>query len=261
MDQLTYHALTDKTHQSKSSLTKEIGRIIEKGCAYDREEHVEGMQCVAAPVFNELGAPICTLILTRVTGLYMTDVVLSIAGLGKSYDDVVAVDGLDFEIFKGQCFGLLGPNGAGKSTTLGMLEGMEEPTSGSVRYFGKPFPADYQDRVGIQFQATALQDFLSPFDNLKLFSSFYDDPIPMDRLIDQFRLNDFLHRDTRRLSGGQRQRLLLALALVHNPEIVFLDEPTTGLDPRSRRDLWDVVSELKGRWSDINSNHALYGRS
>ena len=175
----------------------------------------------------------------------MTDVVLSISGLGKSYDDVVAVDGLDFEIFKGQCFGLLGPNGAGKSTTLGMLEGMEEPTSGSVRYFGKPFPADYQDRVGIQFQATALQDFLSPFDNLKLFSSFYDDPIPMDRLIDQFRLNDFLHRDTRRLSGGQRQRLLLALALVHNPEIVFLDEPTTGLDPRSRRDLWDVVSELK----------------
>ena len=75
----------------------------------------------------------------------MTDVVLSISGLGKSYDDVVAVDGLDFEIFKGQCFGLLGPNGAGKSTTLGMLEGMEEPTSGSVRYFGKPFPADYQD--------------------------------------------------------------------------------------------------------------------
>ena len=88
-------------------------------------------------------------------------------------------------------------------------------------------------------------DFLTPFDNLKLFSSFYDAPIPMDQLIDQFRLQEFLHRDSRRLSGGQRQRLLLALALVHNPEIVFLDEPTTGLDPRSRRDLWDVVSALK----------------
>ena len=181
----------------------------------------------------------------QVTGLNMIDVVLSISGLGKSYDDVTAVDGLDFEIFKGQCFGLLGPNGAGKTTTLGLLEGMEEPTRGSVRYFGKPFPADYQDRIGIQFQATALQDFLSPFDNLKLFSSFYNDSIPMDQLVEQFRLNDFLHRDTRRLSGGQRQRLLLALALVHNPEIIFLDEPTTGLDPRSRREVWDIVSELK----------------
>ena len=181
----------------------------------------------------------------QVTGLNMIDVVLSISGLGKSYDDVTAVDGLDFEIFKGQCFGLLGPNGAGKSTTLGLLEGMEEPTRGSVRYFGKPFPSDYQDRIGIQFQATALQDFLSPFDNLKLFSSFYDDPSPIDQLVERFRLNDFLHRDTRRLSGGQRQRLLLALALVHNPEIIFLDEPTTGLDPRSRRDVWDLVSELK----------------
>ena len=175
----------------------------------------------------------------------MSEVILSVAGLEKSYDDVTAVDGLDFEIEKGECFGLLGPNGAGKSTTLAMLEGMEEPTAGSVRYYGAPLPSDYQTRVGIQFQATALQDFLTPFDNLKLFSSFYDDPIPMDQLIEQFRLKDFLHRDSRRLSGGQRQRLLLALALVHNPEIVVLDEPTTGLDPRSRRDLWDVVSDLK----------------
>ena len=161
------------------------------------------------------------------------------------FRSVIAVDGLDFEIEKGECFGLLGPNGAGKSTTLAMLEGMEDPTHGSVRYYGAPLPSDYQSRVGIQFQATALQDFLTPFDNLKLFSSFYDDPIPMDQLIEQFRLRDFLHRDSRHLSGGQRQRLLLALALVHNPEIVFLDEPTTGLDPRSRRDLWDVMTDLK----------------
>ena len=175
----------------------------------------------------------------------MTEVILSVTDLKKSYDDVTAVDGLDFEIEKGECFGLLGPNGAGKSTTLAMLEGMEDPTHGSVRYYGAPLPSDYQSRVGIQFQATALQDFLTPFDNLKLFSSFYDDPIPMDQLIEQFRLRDFLHRDSRHLSGGQRQRLLLALALVHNPEIVFLDEPTTGLDPRSRRDLWDVMTDLK----------------
>ena len=175
----------------------------------------------------------------------MTETILAVRGLRKSYDDVVAVDGLDFEIESGQCFGLLGPNGAGKSTTLALLEGMELPTSGSVTYRGGALPADYQDRVGIQFQATALQDYLTPFDNLKLFSSFFDDPISMDRLIEQFRLGEFLHRDARRLSGGQRQRLLLALALVHNPEIVFLDEPTTGLDPRSRRDLWDVVTDLK----------------
>ncbi len=175
----------------------------------------------------------------------MPEVILSVTSLEKSYDDVKAVAGLDFEIEKGECFGLLGPNGAGKSTTLAMLEGMEDPTRGSVKYYGGPLPSDYQTRVGIQFQATALQDFLTPYDNLKLFSSFYDHPVPMDKLIDQFRLQEFLHRDSRHLSGGQRQRLLLALALVHNPEIVFLDEPTTGLDPRSRRDLWDVVSALK----------------
>lgn len=175
----------------------------------------------------------------------MTDVILSVEGLKKSYDDVIAVDGLDFSIEAGQCFGLLGPNGAGKTTTLQMLEGMESPTSGTVTYRGGPLPQDYQERIGIQFQATALQDFLTPFDNLKLFSRFYDDPIPMDTLIEKFRLSDFLHRDARRLSGGQRQRLLLAMALVHNPEIVFLDEPTTGLDPRSRRDLWEVVRDLK----------------
>ena len=179
------------------------------------------------------------------TGLDMTDVVLSVSALKKSYGDVIAVDGVDFEILEGQCFGLLGPNGAGKTTILAMLEGMEEPSDGFISYRGDALPADYQEYVGIQFQATALQDFLTPFDNLKLFSSFYDDPISMDQLIKQFNLSEFLHRDARRLSGGQRQRLLLALALVHNPEIIFLDEPTTGLDPRSRRDLWEIVAELK----------------
>lgn len=175
----------------------------------------------------------------------MTDSVLSASGLKKTYGDIVAVDDLNFEIFEGQCFGLLGPNGAGKTTTLAMLEGLEKPSDGFIYYRGGSLPSNYQDHVGIQFQATSLQDFLTPFDNLKLFSSFYDNPISMDQLIDQFHLSEFLHRDVKKLSGGQRQRLLLALALAHNPDIIFLDEPTTGLDPRSRRDLWDIVKALK----------------
>ncbi|MDP5325139.1 MAG: ABC transporter ATP-binding protein [Litorivicinaceae bacterium] len=171
--------------------------------------------------------------------------ILALNSVSKQYDDVLAVNALSFQILEGQCFGLLGPNGAGKTTTLEMIEGMTPPSSGAIHYRGGPVPSDYQDRIGIQFQATALQDFLTPFDNLKLFSAFYDHPLPMQTLVDAFQLKDFLHRDTRRLSGGQRQRLLLALALVHDPEIVFLDEPTTGLDPRSRRDVWDVVQRLK----------------
>ena len=149
--------------------------------------------------------------------------ILALNSVSKQYDDVLAVNALSFKILEGQCFGLLGPNGAGKTTTLEMIEGMTPPSSGAIHYRGGPVPSDYQDRIGIQFQATALQDFLTPFDNLKLFSAFYDHPLPMQTLVDAFQLKDFLHRDTRRLSGGQRQRLLLALALVHDPEIVFLD--------------------------------------
>ena len=176
--------------------------------------------------------------------------------LNKHFGAIAASHDLSLSIMPGEIHALIGPNGAGKSTTLAMLEGMEDPTRGTVQYYGGPLPSDYQTRGGIQFQATALQDFLTPFDNLKLFSSFYDAPIPMDQLIDQFRLQEFLHRDSRRLSGGQRQRLLLALALVHNPEIVFLDEPTTGLDPRSRRDLWDVVSALKADGKNDFRHHS-----
>lgn len=171
--------------------------------------------------------------------------ILALENVTKQYDDLVAVNRLSLCITEGQCFGLLGPNGAGKTTTLEIIEGMTPPTSGRILYRGGPVPRDYQDRIGIQFQATALQDFLTPFDNLTLFSAFYAHPMPMATLIEAFQLAEFLHRDTRRLSGGQRQRLLLALALVHDPEIVFLDEPTTGLDPRSRRDVWDVVQRLK----------------
>lgn len=181
----------------------------------------------------------------------MSDTVLQVRGLRKVFADVCAVDGLDFSIIKGQCFGLLGPNGAGKTTTLDMLEGIENPTAGVILYRNRPIPRDYQSRIGIQFQSTALQDHLTPYDNLKLFSGLYENPKPIDELVDTFELNEFLHRDVKHLSGGQRQKLLLALALVHDPEIVFLDEPTTGLDPRSRRDMWDVVLRLKSQGNTL----------
>jgi ABC-2 type transport system ATP-binding protein len=149
---------------------------------------------------------------------------------------------------EGQCFGLLGPNGAGKSTTIEMLEGILEPTTGDIRYRGEPIGAAggvaYRQRIGIQFQSTALQDFLTVRENLRFFGELYEKNKPLERLIEVCRLKEFLDRDASKLSGGQRQRLLLAIALVNDPEFLFLDEPTTGLDIQSRTALWDEVARL-----------------
>jgi len=164
---------------------------------------------------------------------------------------VRAVDGVTFGVREGQCFGLLGPNGAGKSTTIEMLEGILEPTSGSIRYRGEPLDARYRQRIGIQFQSTALQDFLTVRENLRFFGALYEKNAPHDQLIEVCRLKDFLDRDASKLSGGQRQRLLLAIALVGDPEFIFLDEPTTGLDPQARRNFWDLVETIKKRGKTI----------
>lgn len=173
--------------------------------------------------------------------------IISTSNLVKHYPGVVAVDGISLSVPQGICFGLLGPNGAGKTTTIEMLEGIYLPTGGTVLYKGEPLGARYREEVGIQFQHTALQEFLTVRETLQLFEQLYHHTIPIPELIELCALADILNRDTRKLSGGQRQRLLLALALINDPELIFLDEPTTGLDPQARRNFWDLVKLVKSR--------------
>jgi ABC-2 type transport system ATP-binding protein len=155
------------------------------------------------------------------------------------------VDGVSFVIEPGVCFGLLGPNGAGKTTTVEMLEGINEPTGGEVRYRGEPLGSRFRDEAGIMFQTTALQDYITVHETLEMFRRMYPTTVPMADLIESCSLQEFLDRDNRKLSGGQRQRLLLAIALVNDPSVVFLDEPTTGLDPQARRNFWTLVHSIK----------------
>lgn len=170
---------------------------------------------------------------------------LAVRDLRKNYGAVEAVKGISFEVPEGICFGLLGPNGAGKSTTIEMLEGILRPSSGEILFRGQPLGAHYRERVGVQFQHTSLQDFLTVRENLRFFAALYPHGRSLDDLVSTCRLEEFLDRDAKKLSGGQRQRLLLAIALVNDPELLFLDEPTTGLDPQARRAFWDLVQDIK----------------
>jgi ABC-2 type transport system ATP-binding protein len=170
---------------------------------------------------------------------------IEVTQLVKKYPSVVAVQGVSFTLKAGTCFGLLGPNGAGKTTTMEMIEGITPPSSGEIRFKGQPITANFKERIGIQFQSTALPDFLTVREVLKLFRSFYQETTPLESLIELCSLGEFLDRDTQKISGGQRQRLLLALALVNNPDLVFLDEPTTGLDPQARRNFWELVRTIR----------------
>ena len=173
--------------------------------------------------------------------------ILEVRDLKKHYPSVTAVDGISFAVQGGECFGLLGPNGAGKTTTVEMLEGITEASEGEILYRGKPVDARFRQEVGIQFQSTALQDFITVRETLQMFRSFYAQGLSVDELTRMCTLQEYLDRDARKLSGGQRQRLLLALALVNDPEILFLDEPTTGLDPQARRNFWDLIRSIKAR--------------
>jgi ABC-2 type transport system ATP-binding protein len=168
--------------------------------------------------------------------------------LRKSYNDVVAVDGLNLDVFTGECFGLLGPNGAGKSTTIEICEGLSEGDSGDVRVLGMNWmsnASDLRQRLGIQLQETQFSDKLSVTETVRLFRSFYRQGPPADALIAMVQLGVKKDARVRTLSGGQKQRLALACALAGNPELLFLDEPTTGLDPQSRRHLWDLIKQFK----------------
>lgn len=171
---------------------------------------------------------------------------LEVKNLVKRYNrTVTAVDGIDFAIPDGVCFGMLGPNGAGKTTTIEVIEDIQPPTDGEILYRGKPRSGDFCERIGIQFQHTALLDFLTVRETLETFRNLYPHGTDVDKLIDLCQLREVAERYSNRISGGQKQRLLLAMALVNDPELVFLDEPSTGLDPQARRNLWDIVQAIR----------------
>ena len=178
-------------------------------------------------------------------------IALETRNLVKRYPGVTAVDDVSFAVPEGICFGLLGPNGAGKTTTVEIIEGVTPPSSGEVIYYGEPAGRRFREEAGIQFQNTALQDFLTVGETLRLFRELYDRRANLDDIVDSCSLRDLLDRDNRRLSGGQRQRLLLAVAIVNRPRLIFLDEPTTGLDPQARRNFWALVQTIRDEGATI----------
>jgi ABC-2 type transport system ATP-binding protein len=177
--------------------------------------------------------------------------ILEVRDLVKQYPSTTAVAGVSFAVPEGTCFGLLGPNGAGKTTTIEIMEGILPPSAGEVLYRGAPLGVRFQEEAGILFQKTALQDFLTVRQCIALFRGLYASGIDVDEVIRLCALEKLADRDSRKLSGGQQQRLLLAIALVNDPAVLFLDEPTTGLDPQARRMFWDLVQSIKARRKTI----------
>ena len=177
--------------------------------------------------------------------------ILEINDLQRSFGHVHAVRGVSFAVQAGECYGLLGPNGAGKTTTIELMEGILTPDAGQVRYRGERLGAQFRAEAGIQFQSTALQDYLTVREQLTLFRNMYADGRDIDDLLAVCALESLAGRDARKLSGGQRQRMLLAIALVNRPRIVFMDEPTTGLDPQARRNFWDLVRTIKAEGTTV----------
>src|SRR6267142_3182136 len=178
-------------------------------------------------------------------------VALSCSGLVKRFADVTAVNGLDLEVFAGECFGLLGPKGDGKTTTVEILEGLTPADEGTVELLGQHWNSGDQralrERIGVQLQETQLAEKVTVVETLRLFRSFYKRGHTVDQVIQTVALEEKRNARVGKLSGGQKQRLAVACALVSDPELLFLDEPTTGLDPQSRRQLWEVVLGFKSR--------------
>jgi ABC-2 type transport system ATP-binding protein len=182
-------------------------------------------------------------------------VALRCSGLVKRFSDVTAVDGLDLEVFTGECFGLLGPNGAGKTTTIEILEGLTTADAGSVELLGQQWHAGddraLRERIGVQLQETQLAEKVTVVETVRLFRSFYKRGHGVDEVIRTVALEEKRNARVGKLSGGQKQRLAVACALVSDPELLFLDEPTTGLDPQARLSLWDIVEKFRTRGGTI----------
>ncbi len=176
------------------------------------------------------------------------DAVLVVQGLTKRYGPLTAVDGISFTVHRGETFGMLGPNGAGKTTTLEMIEGLREPDAGVVSFMGTDALRQrraMQERIGVQLQGQALWPELTVEETLRVFQSLFSRKVPVEELLERFSLAEKRNARVKSLSGGQRQRLSVATALVNDPDLVFLDEPTTGLDPQARRSFWDLIRQMK----------------
>lgn len=179
------------------------------------------------------------------------DSIIEVKNLRKYYPGVKAVDDVSFSIPYGICFGLLGPNGAGKTTTIEVIEGIQKPDYGTILYKGKPCGDMFKQEIGIQFQSTELQQYLTVKETLLSFRNLYAKRTPLDELVSTCFLEEIINRDNKKISGGQKQRLLLAIALANDPELLFLDEPTTGLDPQARRHVWDIVQSIKQKGKTV----------
>ncbi len=170
---------------------------------------------------------------------------LTVQNLRKEYDRSVAVEDISFAVRQGTCYGLLGPNGAGKTTTMEVVEDIIPATSGTIFYRGKARDGAFREETGIQFQHTSLLNFLTVRETLQCYQKLFRNPERLDTLIARCNLSSILGNRNNQLSGGQQQRLMLAVALVNRPELIFLDEPSTGLDPQSRRYLWEILEDIK----------------
>ncbi len=178
------------------------------------------------------------------------DEAVRVEGLVKRFGDVTAVDGISFSVKSGEIFGILGPNGAGKTTTLEIIEGLQQPTQGSITVLGLDVlkkPAQVKARIGVQLQSSAYHDYLTLKEILALLGSFYPKRVSPGSLLEQVGLLDKANSRVNQLSGGQKQRFTVAASLVNAPELVILDEPTTGLDPQARRNLWEMVRDIHQR--------------
>ena len=180
--------------------------------------------------------------------------IIEVSNLEKKYGDINAVNGVSFSVEQGEVFGILGPNGAGKTTTVEMIEGLRKPNAGSIKVCNIDAlkePQRIKELIGVQLQATSLYDNIRVKEALDLFGSYYQKSLPSEQIMEEVSLTEKKHSQISKLSGGQKQRLSVGLALVNDPEVIFLDEPTTGLDPQARHNIWSIVENLRERGKTV----------